>query len=57
VIEDFERCYQAARSRDQRFDGWFFTAVTSTGIYCRPINHWPVSSSGNGVVNLAKEAA
>jgi AraC family transcriptional regulator, regulatory protein of adaptative response / DNA-3-methyladenine glycosylase II len=36
VIEDFERCYQAASSRDPRFDGWFFTAVTSTGIYCRP---------------------
>jgi AraC family transcriptional regulator, regulatory protein of adaptative response / DNA-3-methyladenine glycosylase II len=36
VIEDFERCYQAAQSRDPRFDGWFITAVTSTGIYCRP---------------------
>jgi AraC family transcriptional regulator of adaptative response / DNA-3-methyladenine glycosylase II len=36
VIEDFERCYQAAQSRDPRFDGWFFTAVTSTDIYCRP---------------------
>ncbi len=36
VIEDFDRCYQAAQSRDPRFDGWFFTAVTSTGIYCRP---------------------
>jgi AraC family transcriptional regulator, regulatory protein of adaptative response / DNA-3-methyladenine glycosylase II len=36
VIEDFERCYQVASSRDPRFDGWFFTAVTSTGIYCRP---------------------
>ncbi|HXP98526.1 MAG TPA: AlkA N-terminal domain-containing protein [Solirubrobacteraceae bacterium] len=36
MIEDFERCYQAAQSRDPRFDGWFFTAVTSTGIYCRP---------------------
>jgi AraC family transcriptional regulator, regulatory protein of adaptative response / DNA-3-methyladenine glycosylase II len=36
VIEDFERCYQAAQSRDPRFDGWFFIAVTSTGIYCRP---------------------
>jgi AraC family transcriptional regulator, regulatory protein of adaptative response / DNA-3-methyladenine glycosylase II len=36
VIEDFERCYQAALSRDQRFDGWFFGAVLSTGIYCRP---------------------
>lgn len=36
MIEDFELCYQAASSRDPRFDGWFFTAVTSTGIYCRP---------------------
>jgi AraC family transcriptional regulator, regulatory protein of adaptative response / DNA-3-methyladenine glycosylase II len=36
VIEDFDRCYQAAQSRDPRFDGWFITAVTSTGIYCRP---------------------
>lgn len=36
MIEDFERCYQAALSRDPRFDGWFFGAVTSTGIYCRP---------------------
>ena len=33
---DFERCYRAVDSRDGRFDGWFFTAVTSTGIYCRP---------------------
>ena len=33
---DFERCYRAVDSRDQRFDGWFVTAVTSTGIYCRP---------------------
>jgi AraC family transcriptional regulator of adaptative response / DNA-3-methyladenine glycosylase II len=36
VIEDFDSCYQAAQSRDPRFDGWFITAVTSTGIYCRP---------------------
>jgi AraC family transcriptional regulator, regulatory protein of adaptative response / DNA-3-methyladenine glycosylase II len=33
---DFERCYRAADSRDARFDGRFITAVTSTGIYCRP---------------------
>jgi methylphosphotriester-DNA--protein-cysteine methyltransferase len=31
-----EICYQAVLSRDRRFDGWFFAAVTSTGIYCRP---------------------
>ncbi len=36
VLEDFDRCYRAVQSRDARFDGWFITAVTSTGIYCRP---------------------
>jgi AraC family transcriptional regulator, regulatory protein of adaptative response / DNA-3-methyladenine glycosylase II len=36
VIEDPDRCYEAAKSKDARFDGWFFCAVTSTGIYCRP---------------------
>ena len=36
VLEDFDRCYRAVQSRDARFDGWFFTAVTSTRIYCRP---------------------
>lgn len=36
MIEDFESRYRAVRSRDARFDGWFFIAVTSTGIYCRP---------------------
>jgi AraC family transcriptional regulator, regulatory protein of adaptative response / DNA-3-methyladenine glycosylase II len=33
---DAERCYRAVASRDARFDGWFFTAVHTTGIYCRP---------------------
>ncbi len=36
MIEDPDRCYQAAQSKDARFDGQFFCAVTSTGIYCRP---------------------
>lgn len=30
-------CYRAAQARDARFDGRFFTAVRTTGIYCRPI--------------------
>ncbi len=30
-------CYQALLARDPRFDGRFFTAVRTTGIYCRPI--------------------
>ncbi|MFI1504249.1 AlkA N-terminal domain-containing protein [Streptomyces sp. NPDC020597] len=33
---DRERCVRAVRSKDARFDGWFFTAVVTTGIYCRP---------------------
>ncbi|HEX3460548.1 MAG TPA: AlkA N-terminal domain-containing protein [Acidimicrobiales bacterium] len=36
MIDDFEQCYRAVTSRDTRFDGWFFTGVTSTHIYCRP---------------------
>jgi AraC family transcriptional regulator, regulatory protein of adaptative response / DNA-3-methyladenine glycosylase II len=30
-------CYLALKARDARFDGRFFTGVTSTGIYCRPV--------------------
>ncbi|MES2282334.1 MAG: AlkA N-terminal domain-containing protein [Pseudomonadota bacterium] len=30
-------CYLALKARDARFDGSFFTGVTSTGIYCRPV--------------------
>jgi AraC family transcriptional regulator, regulatory protein of adaptative response / DNA-3-methyladenine glycosylase II len=30
-------CEQARLARDARFDGRFFTAVKSTGIYCRPV--------------------
>ncbi len=32
----FEERYRAISARDSRFDGQFYTAVTSTGIYCRP---------------------
>jgi AraC family transcriptional regulator of adaptative response / DNA-3-methyladenine glycosylase II len=37
VTLDFDTCYRALLARDPRFDGRFFTAVTSTGVYCRPI--------------------
>ncbi|MFG2605904.1 AlkA N-terminal domain-containing protein [Streptomyces sp. NPDC048514] len=33
---DREHCVHAVRSKDARFDGWFFTAVLTTRIYCRP---------------------
>lgn len=36
VPETFTARYQVISSRDARFDGRFYTAVSSTGIYCRP---------------------
>ncbi len=32
-----DACYAAIKARDARFDGSFYTGVTSTGIYCRPV--------------------
>ncbi len=37
MLLDREVCYRALRARDKRFDGKFFTAVRTTGIYCRPV--------------------
>ncbi len=36
-ITEQDACYLAMKARDARFDGRFFTGVTSTGIYCRPV--------------------
>jgi AraC family transcriptional regulator of adaptative response / DNA-3-methyladenine glycosylase II len=36
MYEDTQRCLRAVQSKDARFDGWFYTAVLTTGIYCRP---------------------
>ncbi|MFF7750763.1 AlkA N-terminal domain-containing protein [Streptomyces sp. NPDC007971] len=33
---DRDHCVRAVQSKDARFDGWFFTAVLTTRIYCRP---------------------
>ncbi|WP_037915529.1 AlkA N-terminal domain-containing protein [Actinacidiphila yeochonensis] len=33
---DFDACVRAVQSKDARFDGWFYTAVLTTRIYCRP---------------------
>ena len=33
---DFWQRYRAIDARDTRFDGQFYTAVRTTGIYCRP---------------------
>jgi len=34
---DHETCYRALKTHDRRFDGLFFVAVKTTGIYCRPV--------------------
>jgi AraC family transcriptional regulator of adaptative response / DNA-3-methyladenine glycosylase II len=34
---DAATCYRALGARDRRFDGLFFVAVSTTGVYCRPI--------------------
>ncbi len=44
---DFDTCYRAVVARDPRFDGRFFTGVTSTGIYCRPICPARTPARGN----------
>ena len=36
MIVSSDRFWRAVEARDPRFDGWVFSGVTSTGIYCRP---------------------
>jgi AraC family transcriptional regulator, regulatory protein of adaptative response / DNA-3-methyladenine glycosylase II len=36
VVLDDDACYRAVLARDARFDGWFFSGVRTTGIFCRP---------------------
>src|SRR5271155_2443771 len=40
-------CWQAMRSRDRRFDGRFYVAAMTTGIYCRPICPVPFAKPNN----------
>jgi AraC family transcriptional regulator, regulatory protein of adaptative response / DNA-3-methyladenine glycosylase II len=40
-------CWQAMQSRDRRFDGRFFVAAVTTGIYCRPICPVPFAKPNN----------
>jgi len=44
---DNETCYKAVLARDKRFDGRFFTAVHTTGIYCRPVCPAPAPKREN----------
>ncbi|HET9137754.1 AlkA N-terminal domain-containing protein [Actinophytocola sp.] len=36
MYQQVDRCLKAVLSKDDRFDGWFFSAVLTTGVYCRP---------------------
>lgn len=47
ALPDPRVCEQARLSRDARFDGLFFTAVTSTRIYCRPVCPAPAPKPTN----------
>jgi AraC family transcriptional regulator of adaptative response / DNA-3-methyladenine glycosylase II len=52
---DPQVCYRAVQSRDRRFDGTFYTAVRTTGIYCRP--SCPARTPGFGNVSFHPSAA
>jgi AraC family transcriptional regulator, regulatory protein of adaptative response / DNA-3-methyladenine glycosylase II len=42
-----DACYRAIETRDRRFDGRLFVAVTTTGIYCRPFCPAPTPKREN----------
>jgi AraC family transcriptional regulator of adaptative response / DNA-3-methyladenine glycosylase II len=52
---DPELSYRAVAARDSRFDGWFITAVRTTGIYCRP--SCPATTPKQGNVEFYSTAA
>ncbi|WP_369916249.1 DNA-3-methyladenine glycosylase 2 family protein [Xanthomonas sp. NCPPB 3005] len=47
TLDDHDLYDRARQSRDARFDGVFFTAVRSTGIYCRPVCPAPPPKRSN----------
>lgn len=46
-MDNIEKYHRARTSRDARFDGLFFVAVKTTGIYCRPICPAPAAKEKN----------
>lgn len=52
---DPDACYRAVKGRDRRFDGMFYTAVRTTGIYCRP--SCPAITPRRGNVSFFRTAA
>jgi len=47
MSHDPASCYRALECRDARFDGRFFTAVVTTGIFCRPLCPAPTPKRAN----------
>jgi len=52
---DPETCFRAYETRDERFDGRFFVAVRTTGIFCRPV--CPARTPKRGNVEFHASAA
>src|SRR5580658_2708959 len=50
-------CWQAAYSRDARFDGRFFAGAVTTGVYCRSVCPAPFARPANIVWFAAAAAA
>jgi AraC family transcriptional regulator, regulatory protein of adaptative response / DNA-3-methyladenine glycosylase II len=49
--------WQAIRSRDRRFDGRFFVAAVTTGVYCRPTCPVPFAKANNIALYACAAAA
>jgi AraC family transcriptional regulator of adaptative response / DNA-3-methyladenine glycosylase II len=54
---DHAACYRVLKLRDPRFDGRFFTAVKTTGIYCRPVCPARIPKSENVIFYPSAAAA
>ena len=46
---DADRCFDVMKARDGRFDGSFFVAVKTTGVYCRPSCPTPIQPKRSNV--------
>ena len=56
-VDGFEVTYRAVEARERRLDGRVFVAVTSTGIYCRPVCPVPMPRREHVVFFRAAAAA
>ena len=57
MFSDHERCFRAVQARDARFDGVFYTAVATTGIYCRPSCPAVTPKPGNVIFHATAASA